>query len=792
MKRLTTALCTLALTAFAGPSPAVAQTASPASSPAAAARSFTLGEREFLLDGKPYLIRAGEIHFPRIPREYWEHRIQMCKAMGMNTICIYLFWNYHEAKPDVFDFSGSRDVAEFVRLIQKHGMYAIVRPGPYCCAEWDMGGLPWWLLKKQDLQVRTLKDPYFMERAGKYLGEVGKQLSPLLIQNGGPILMVQVENEYATFGGDGKYMAAIRDTLSASGFGKAQLFRCDWSSNFNRYTVDDVAVTLNFGAGSNIDAMFKEFIKLDPKAPRMCSEYWTGWFDHWGRRHETRDVKSFIGSFKDMLDRRISVSLYMAHGGTSFGQWGGANAPAYSAMVSSYDYNAPIDEAGHATEKFHAVRDLLKNYLNPGETIPEPPAAIPMIAIPQFRLTEAAPMFDNLPPARRSADVKPMEEFDLGWGRILYRTTIPAATPAGKLEVRDACDWALVYVNGARVGNLDRRRKETTVNLPALKAGDRLDILVDAMGRVNFGAAIIDRKGITTSVSLLTRAGATPLKNWEVFPIDVDYPMHQKLRYTAAAPNGPAWYRGTFTLDKLGDTHLDLASWGRGMVWVNGHNLGRYWNLGPQQTMYLPGCWLRQGVNEVVVLDLESPNSPVLAGVTTPVLDVLNPDASLLNRKPGQTLRLAGETPVATGRMEDGAGWQTVRFAAPVTGRHLAIEAVSALNARDTAASLAEIELLGPDGAALPVDLWSVTYADSEEILQGNHTADKVFDHQESTFWHTDWSGKTPRPHPHAFTLDLGESRTVTGVRFLARGDKNTNGVIRDFRIFLKPTPFAY
>jgi beta-galactosidase len=376
--------------------------------------TFVAGDKTFLLNGKPFVIRAGELHFPRIPREYWEQRIEMCKAMGMNAICIYMFWNFHEQQQDVFDFTGQKDVAAFVKLVQKHGMYCIVRPGPYACAEWDMGGLPWWLLKKKDLKVRTKEDAFFMERARKYLREVGKQLAPCQIQNGGNIILVQVENEYAVYGSDKAYMEQIRDAVRDAGFDKVQLFRCDWSSTFNKYRMDDIATTLNFGAGSNIDNQFKALQETYPNAPLMCSEYWSGWFDYWGRPHETRSIQSFIGSMKDMMDKKISFSLYMAHGGTSFGQWGGANSPPYGCMVASYDYDAPINEAGHPTEKFTAVRDLLKNYLQEGETIADIPATTPVIQIPEFELTETANLFDNLPNQKKSTDIQPMEMFDQG------------------------------------------------------------------------------------------------------------------------------------------------------------------------------------------------------------------------------------------------------------------------------------------------------------------------------------------------------------------------------------------
>ena len=379
--------------------------------------TFTSGQNTFLLNGKPFVVRAGELHYARIPKAYWDQRIKLCKAMGMNTICIYLFWNFHEQQQGVFDFTGQKDVAEFVRLIQKNGMYCILRPGPYVCAEWDMGGLPWWLLKKQDLKVRRMSDNFFMERVKTYLKEAGQQLAPLQIQNGGPIIMVQVENEYGTWGDDQKYMETMRENIRQAGFDKVQLLRCDWASNFFKYNLDGVAQALNFGAGSNIEEQFSKFKEMHPTAPLMCGEYWTGWFDQWGRPHETREINSFIGSLKDMMDRKISFSLYMAHGGTSFGQWAGANAPAYAPTTSSYDYNAPIDEAGNPTDKFYAIRDLLKNYLQEGETLPEiPQNTEKTITIPTISFALTANVFDNLPIAKQSEKVQSMENFDQGWG----------------------------------------------------------------------------------------------------------------------------------------------------------------------------------------------------------------------------------------------------------------------------------------------------------------------------------------------------------------------------------------
>lgn len=752
--------------------------------------TFTTGNRTFVLNDKPFVIRAGELHFPRIPREYWENRIQMCKAMGMNTICIYMFWNLHEQSPDVYNFTGQADVAEFVRLIQKNGMYCIVRPGPYVCAEWDMGGLPWWLLKKKDIAVRNRNDAYFMERTKKYLKEVGKQLAPLQIQNGGNIIMVQVENEYAVFGNDSKYMNEVRDAVRDAGFDKIQLFRCDWSSNFDKYNVDGLVSTLNFGAGSNIDSQFKKFQELNPTAPLMCSEYWSGWFDFWGRPHETKPVKVLIDGLKDMMDRKISFSLYMAHGGTSYGQWGGANDGPYRCNVSSYDYDAPINEAGQPTDKFYAIRDLLKNHLNDGETLTNAPAAIPMITIPAFELKKTANLFDNLPKAILSEEIQSMEMFDQGWGRILYRTKIKPTTEKGRLVITDIKDWGLVFINGKQIGKVDRRLGINAVELPIIEKESQLDILVEAMGRVNYGKTVLDRKGITEKVETVINKHTSILKNWEVYSFPVDYGLQGILKFKTSKVNGPAWYRGDFKLKTIGDSYLDMRSWGKGMVWVNGHNMGRFWKIGPQQTLYMPGCWLRKGKNEIVVLDLESPKSPTIAGIAMPILDKLTQDESLLHRKQGETLNLSSETPVMIGSFPEGGGWKDIAFNNTIEGRYFCLEALNSQNNNDKVTSIAELEIIGEDGNSLPRIKWKVIYADSEEVTSSNNSADQVFDQQESTIWQTDGSLTKPR-HPHQIVIDMGENVKLKGFRYLPRSDKSTSGMIKDYRFYIKTKPFT-
>lgn len=779
MKKILTGLCAMLMTvcAFAAES---------------MGKDFRAVNGQYLLDGKPFLVRAGELHYTRIPKEYWDHRIKMTKALGMNTICIYLFWNFHEQEQDKFDFTGDKDIVEFVKLIQANGMYCILRPGPYVCAEWEMGGIPWWLLKKDDLAVRTFRDSLYKERTQKYLKEVGKRLAPLQIQNGGNIILVQVENEYACFGREQAYMEGMRDTLREAGFDKVQLIRCDWNSNYNNYKLDDVGICLNFGAGSNINSQFGDIKNRYPNNPLMCGEYWTGWYDNFGKPHETRDVNSFIGSLKDMLDRKISFSLYMAHGGTTFGQWGGANSPPYSSMVSSYDYNAPITEAGWTTDKFDAVRNLLKNYLNEGETLAPVPEKNPVITIPEFKLMLAAPLFSNLPAANVSEKIQPMEKFNQGFGRILYRTTLPREASGQTLTISEVHDWAAVYINGELIGTADRRFDVNgSIKLPSFESAVTLDILVENMGRVNYAGGIIDRKGITNSVACNGRE----VTGWKVysFPVDFEFQRNQKYTPVMNPVNGPAWYRGTFTVDKVGDTFLDVSKFGKGMVWVNGHNLGRYWFIGPQQALYLPGCWLKQGENEVVVLDLLKSEGLTLAGLDQPVIDRLRKDntqQSIIHRKAGQNLNLAGEKVAAQGEFANTDRWQTIRFNEPVTGRYICLEALGE-QTNAGYASCAELVVVDDKGNDVDRTYWKVVYADSEEMEDANNNADKLIDLQESTFWHTQYTGATPR-FPHTVVIDMQATKTLSGFKILNRIDGNSNGRIKGYRFYVKKDNFKY
>lgn len=754
-----------------------------------AKETFEIGDKSFLLNGEPFVIKAAEIHYPRIPKEYWEQRIQLCKALGMNTICLYVFWNAHEPKEGQFDFSGNKDVAAFCKLAQKHDMYIIVRPGPYVCAEWEMGGLPWWLLKKEDIRLRDL-DPYYMERVGIFMKEVGKRLAPMQLANGGNILMVQVENEMGSYEANKPYVAAIRDLVRESGFNKAPLFQCDWNSNFENNALEDLVWTINFGTGANIDDQFRRLLELRPNTPLMCSEFWSGWFDHWGAKHETRSARDLVNGMKEMLDRNISFSLYMTHGGTSFGHWAGANFPNFSPTCTSYDYDAPIGESGNVTPKYHEVRNLLKNYLPEGYILPEIPDSIPTISIPEIKFEEVAYIFENLPQPKQSENVRSMEFFDQGWGSILYRTKLPKSDKPQTLKVLEVHDWAQVFINGERVGVLNRLRGDATVVIPAVDKGAQLDILVEAMGRQNFGKGIYDWKGITQKVELVGDMATKELKNWEIFNIPVDYEFAKQKAFKKQdlKENQPAYYRATFNLNETGDTFIDMMNWQKGMVYINGYNIGRFWKIGPQQTLYMPGCWLKKGENEIIILDMAGPDVPTVQGLRHPILDVQRGSGAYKHRKASENLDLSAERPVHKGSFHSGHGWQTITFDKAYPTRYFCLEALNSQKG-DPYASMAELEILDKEGRKLSRQHWKLIYADSEEVDAANNVATNVFDLQESTIWHTSYS-VSPDSYPHQIVIDLGEDKEVGGFQYLPRMEANKPGMIKDYRVYLKKTPF--
>ena len=754
----------------------------PATGAGAASGRLEIGCESFLLDGRPFVIRSGEMHFPRVPREYWEHRLRMVRAMGCNTVCAYLFWNLHEPRPGEFDFTGANDVAEYCRLAHAEGLKVILRPGPYACAEWDFGGFPWWLLKHEEIQLRT-RDPVYLDACRNYLIEVGKQLAPLQITRGGPIIMVQVENEYGSYGNDRKYIGLLRDYLVEAGF-EVPLFTCDGPAQLQNGTRPDIFPAVNFGA--NPEHAFRALRGIRPAGPLMCGEYYPGWFDRWGVPHRTGPTPQILRDLGWMLEKQASFSIYMVHGGTSFGFTAGANSPPFRPQTTSYDYDAPISEAGWATPKFHAIRDLFQKHLLPGETLPDVPAPNPVISLPEIRLDERAALLARLPAAKSGTRPLPMEMHDQAHGLILYRNRLPAG-PAAHIRITEPRDLAFAWLDGKPAGIMERRLGRNTLALPARERESTLDLLVHAYGRVNYGKNIHDRKGITEKAELVRGDETRELTGWQTFNFPLLAGDWNGLGFSTGDPeaHGPVFHRGSFTLDRTGDTFLDLRGWGWGVVWVNGHNLGRYWNLGPQQTLYCPGPWLRRGTNEIVVLAFEPVDRDTLAARARPVLDETRDNRSSRPPRVAGTPQLDSLQPVHQGSFADGPDMQTVRFA-PTRGRYICLQAVNS-HPGDPHASCAELYLLDRDGHEIPREDWSVVHATSEETGEDGH-AENVFDLQPTTIWHSRWKGVKPR-HPHAIVIDLGALREVAGLRYLPRQDM-PNGRIRDFRIFLRSEPF--
>ena len=582
----------------------------------AARHTFGIQGDRFVLDGKPFVVRSGEMHYARIPRQYWRHRMQTMRAMGLNTLCMYSFWNAHEPRPGQFRFDDNLDIAAFIRTAQEEGLWVIVRPGPYSCAEWEFGGFPAWLWEHPGMQVRT-SDPNFLAAADRYLKRLLQEVAPLQITHGGPVFLMQVENEYGSLrpplGADTAYKNAIRKSIESAGI-DIQLYTSDGSldSMLANGTFPDLPSVVNFGGAPQPE--FANFAKFRTGVPLMCGEYWCGWFDHWGEKHHTGDNRVHLAGIDWMLQRNIGFNLYMVHGGTSFGYMAGANfGKAYEPDITSYDYDAPIDEAGRPAPKFALFRDTIKKHLAPGETLPDLPAPPSLIGIPRFPLNESVPLFQLLRNPLRSPKPKTFEAMSHPYGFVLYRTRLEVPRK-GKLELKELRDYAVVYEGTRRLGTLDRRLNESSLEVD-LSGKAPLQILVENMGRINFGPKIVnDYKGITESVTL----DGQELTNWEMLRFGPERLVG--LQANAQEIPAPALHRGAFQLENPADTFLDMRGWGKGYVWVNGRILGRYWRIGPQQTLFLPGPWLRRGENEVVVLDLEDAKGPrSLAGLTDPL-----------------------------------------------------------------------------------------------------------------------------------------------------------------------------
>jgi beta-galactosidase len=575
-------------------------------------RDFRLGKEDFLLNGKPFRIMAGEVHFQRIPREYWADRLLKIKAAGLNTVGTYVFWNALEPEPGQWDFSGGNDLAAFIRTAERLGLWVIIRPGPYACAEWDFGGLPIWLLRTPDIKVRC-SDPRYLAACESYILKIADVIRDLQVHRGGPVLMVQVENEYGSFGNDRDYMRALQGFWDKAGI-EVPLFTADGATPSMLEAGSLPGAAIGLDPGTN-EKDFAEAARLERGVPVFCSELYPGWLTHWGEKWARVKTEDVLADLRWLLDHGKSFSLYMFHGGTNFGFWAGANfSDKYEPDVTSYDYDAPLNEMGQPTPKYFAIRDLLLRDLPKGAKPPDLPRPIPTIEIPAITLGESASLFDNLPPPVHSPQPGPMESYGQDHGFILYRTKL-LGHRGGKLTVTDVHDYASVYVDGKFLGTIDRTKNETAIDIPkAEPANGTLDILVEGMGRINYGPRLIDRKGITERVTL----NNVTLMTWDVHGLPMDEDDLSLIKFGGRPADRPAnFFRGGFELQETGDTYLDMTGWKKGVVWVNGHNLGRYWEIGPQKRLYCPASFLKTGRNEVVVFDMHILRPAPVRGFTT-------------------------------------------------------------------------------------------------------------------------------------------------------------------------------
>lgn len=578
--------------------------------------TFTLGDSAFLLDGKPFQIIAGEIHYPRVPREAWRQRMQMAKAMGINTIGTYVFWNVNEPEKGVFDFKGNADIAAFVKTAQEEGLWVTLRPSPYVCAEWEFGGYPYWL-QNEGLQVRS-KDPKYLAEYKKYIDELGKQLSPYLIINGGNILMVQVENEYGSYGSDKEYLEINKKMFIDAGF-KGLLYTCDPPKDMAKGKLPGLLSAVN---AVNKPDILKGWINQNNqgKGPYFVAEWYPAWFDWWGEPHHKTPASRYVAELDELLGAGFSISMYMFHGGTTRGFMNGANCydtSYYQPQISSYDYDAPLDEAGNATDKYMQFRAVIQKHTS--HPLPDVPAPKKTIAIPPIIFTATTDIFSVLLKPVQSQQPLTFEALNQAYGYVVYRTKINNAG-SGMLTVKQLRDYGIVLVNGKKQGVLNRMLKQDSLQIELSSGENTVDIVVENMGRINYGPNLLkNTKGITEKVML----NGKELTGWQMFSLPMKDISSIKYNNNPVA-DAPVIKKASFTLQETGDTYLNMRPFGKGCVWVNGHNLGRYWEVGPQQTIYLPAEWLKKGNNEIVVFELIKPAVNTIESLHKPVLSDLD------------------------------------------------------------------------------------------------------------------------------------------------------------------------
>jgi beta-galactosidase len=590
--------------------------------------SFQISGSQFIYDGKTIQIHSGEMHYPRVPHEYWRHRFQMMRAMGLNAVATCVFWNYHETAPGVWDFTtGNHNLAEYIRTAQEEGLFVILRPGPYVCAEWEFGGYPWWLQNNKELVIRNNQP--FLDSCKVYIQKLADQVRDLQVTHGGPIMMVQVENEFGSYmlqrpdipvEQHRKYYLSVMEMLKDAGF-DAPMFTSDGSWLFDNGAIPGVLPTAN--GEDNIDNLKKSVDKYHPGGPYMVAEFYPGWIDHWAEPFTRIKPEQTVNQAEKYLQNKVSFNFYMVHGGTNFGFTAGANYNDEHGIqpdITSYDYDAPISEAGWVTPKYMALRELMKKYAD--YEIPEVPAQIPVITLSPIKIERTASFFEWKKSIKPIDNENPISFEQLGQcsGYVLYSKRFNQPIK-GEMIISGLRDYALVYINGKKIGELNRmlNKYSIVVDIPF---NGRLDILVENMGRINYGADIPNNsKGITSPILI---NGYEITGSWEMYKIPMETVPDLKLSPNNNTIGLPAFYATTFDLKKIGDVFLDMRGWGKGIVFINGHNLGRYWKVGPQQTLYLPGCWLKKKQNEIVIFEQQNDKLPqVLNFSSNPILEEL-------------------------------------------------------------------------------------------------------------------------------------------------------------------------
>ena len=567
---------------------------------------LTYDQNQFYLDGNPFRIVSGTIHYFRVVPEYWEDRLKKLRAAGFNCVETYTCWNLHERKEGKFDFEGGLDIARFVRTAKDLGLYVILRPGPYICAELEFGGLPSWLLTYQKMHLRCY-DEEFLSKVSRYYKELFGQLRPYFGENGGNIIAVQVENEYGSYGNDKEYLRAVAKIYEENDVHELY-FTSDGPTQLmlTGGTLPEYLATANFG--SHVKESFGALREFRPGQPAMCTEYWNGWFDHWYEAHHLREGDDTAKTMEEMLADGGSVNMYMFHGGTNFGFTNGSNYDnGIMPTVTSYDYDAPVSECGDLTPKYFAVKEVVEKYLGKAPEIHV--ENLPKKAYGPVTLTQAAPMFQNLPEPVSCAHTKTMEELGQDFGFVLYETTVKGPCEESEIVIEGLHDRAIIYIDGKKMGVQERTGKRDDSVRLGLKAGEtaKLSLLVENLGRVNYGPKLRDEKGILQGV----KVGYQFQFGWKMYSLPCDDLSGLQYRSDVKAESCPAFLKGTFQVSEKADTFVRLDGFTKGCVYINGFNLGRYWNeAGPQKTLYLPAPLLKEGENEIVVLELEGFDKP--------------------------------------------------------------------------------------------------------------------------------------------------------------------------------------